>query len=227
MKSNINETPLKEYAEIPSIWDGKIGYQYSSPEDQYEDGWRDIEIPEIDHTAEKLGDLYFDEINDVVSYQVITKTPQEIEAEIMAQAEANSQNALQNYMKNLAVLQAQGMDDEDALANADLFPFWSENIAVEADVKYRFWNEEHTEIWLWKCIQGHTTQIGWEPYNVPALWVRVGEEGQILKWVQPLGQHDAYQTGDKVYWQEPEDIWQSDVDSNVWEPGVYGWTKIS
>lgn len=227
MKSNINENPLKEYSQIPSVWDGKIGYQYSSPDTQYEDGWRDIIIPSYNSQTEKLGDLYFDETNDYVTYEVIAKTQQEIEAEMLAEAESNSQNALQNYMKGLAISQAQEMTDEDALANANLFPFWSENMAVEANVKYRFWNAEHNEILLWKCVQGHTTQAGWEPYNVPALWVRVAEEGQILKWKQPLGAHDAYPMGAKVYWVEPEDVWESTIDNNTYEPGVYGWTKIS
>lgn len=224
MKSNINESPLKEYAEIPPVWDGKIGYQYDT-DNHYADGWRDIIIPAYNSQTEKLGGLILD--GDDVTYEVIQKTQQEIEVEILQQAEADNQNALQNHMKNLAVTQAQEMDDEDALANSDLFPFWTENMAVEVDVKYRFWNAERDEIWLWKCVQGHTTQAGWEPYNTPALWVRVGEEGQILKWVQPTGAHDAYQTGEKVYWPEPEDVWQSDLDGNVWEPGVYGWTKIS
>ena len=230
MKSNINENPLKEYAEIPSVWDGKIGYQYDT-DNHYADGWRDIIVPSYNSQTEKLGGLILD--GDDVTYEVITKTQQEIEAEMLAEADANSQNALQNYMKGLAISQAQEMDDEDALANADLFPFWVEDTDYNFDPqtdpnpKVRFWNEEHTEIWLWKCIQGHISQSSWKPYDVPALWMRIAEEGQILKWVQPLGQHDAYQTGEKVYWPEPEDIWESTVNNNVWEPGVYGWNKIS
>jgi len=37
---------------------------------------------------------------------------------------------------------------------------------------------------------------------------------------------DAYAKGDKVrYPDERGDVWISDVDGNVWEPGVYGWTR--
>lgn len=40
-----------------------------------------------------------------------------------------------------------------------------------------------------------------------------------------LSQQDAYTKGDKVrYPDESGDVWISDVDNNVWEPGVYGWT---
>lgn len=227
MKSNIYEKPeLRTYGGIPEYWNGTEGYQYSTPDKIKEDGWRDVVMPKYNSATEKLGELFYSKADDYVTYEVVPRTQQEIETEILAQAEEANKQAIDGYMKSLALAQAQGMSDEDALPNADLFPLWTENIAVEADAKYRFWNAEHTEIWLWKCVQGHTTQAGWEPYNVPALWVRVGEEGQILKWVQPTGSHDAYQKGDKVYWQEPADVWQSDVDNNVWEPGVYGWTKL-
>ena len=37
------------------------------------------------------------------------------------------------------------------------------------------------------------------------------------------GAHDAYEKGYKVSHNEKH--WISDVDGNVWEPGVYGWTQ--
>ena len=42
-------------------------------------------------------------------------------------------------------------------------------------------------------------------------------------WVQPLGAFDAYPRD----WVTPHKgkTWVSLVDENVWEPGVYGWTK--
>lgn len=43
------------------------------------------------------------------------------------------------------------------------------------------------------------------------------------EWVQPTGAHDAYTKGKRVA--HLGKIWISDVDSNVWEPGVYGWTE--
>ena len=46
---------------------------------------------------------------------------------------------------------------------------------------------------------------------------------------QPVGAHDAYAKGDKVshngkHWTSNVD---SNVDSNVWETGVYGWTEAT
>lgn len=47
-------------------------------------------------------------------------------------------------------------------------------------------------------------------------------EDDYPEWVQPVGAEDAYKQGDKVSHNEQHYI--SDVDGNVWEPGVYGWT---
>ena len=43
-------------------------------------------------------------------------------------------------------------------------------------------------------------------------------------WVQPAGAHDAYLAGAIVT--HAGQTWTSDVDGNVWEPGVYGWTLV-
>ena len=60
------------------------------------------------------------------------------------------------------------------------------------------------------------------PDATPALWVVVTVE-EWPEWVQPTGAQDAYAKDAKVT--HNEERWISDVDSNVWEPGVYGWTK--
>jgi len=43
-------------------------------------------------------------------------------------------------------------------------------------------------------------------------------------WVQPTGGHDAYNMSDQVT--HNGSTWESVVDANVWEPGVYGWIEI-
>ena len=45
----------------------------------------------------------------------------------------------------------------------------------------------------------------------------------IPVWVQPTGAHDAYKKDDRV--SHNGNTWTSTVAANVWEPGVYGWTK--
>lgn len=74
--------------------------------------------------------------------------------------------------------------------------------------------------------QGHTSQQGWNPSLTPALWKKVGDPAEEWPaWTQPLGAHDAYEAGAKV--SHNGERWTSDVGGNVWEPGVYGWTKYT
>ena len=82
----------------------------------------------------------------------------------------------------------------------------------------------------YECIQPHTSQEGWEPSNVPALW-KLHEEGGdgIPVFVQPTGAHDAYKTGDKVHYPTIDDpVYESTMDNNVYSPEAYpqGWQLV-
>ena len=77
---------------------------------------------------------------------------------------------------------------------------------------------------LYEAVQAHTTQADWTPDATPALWKRVYTE-EWPEWVQPAGGHDAYARGAKVKHGGIKYI--SDIADNVWEPGVYGWTKYT
>jgi len=78
---------------------------------------------------------------------------------------------------------------------------------------------------VYRCIQSHTSQSDWTPDVVPALWTRIKASDEPQEWVQPTGATDAYAKGDKV--KHNGKVWESDVDANVWEPGVYGWSEVS
>lgn len=106
------------------------------------------------------------------------------------------------------------LTDEQAEQVPDAFPQWESGIAYAVDWRVRFNGV------LYKCIQAHTSQDGWEPPVAASLWVRIGEPGEIPEWVQPTGAHDAYAKGDKV--RHIGKIWRSLVDANVWEPGAPG-----
>ena len=43
-------------------------------------------------------------------------------------------------------------------------------------------------------------------------------------WVQPTGAGDAYPLGAQVT--HNTFVWRSDYAANVWEPGVFGWTRV-
>lgn len=110
------------------------------------------------------------------------------------------------------------LDDEQAESVTDLFPAW------EPDTAYAVGDRRRYDDLLYRCVQAHTSQADWTPPAVPALWVRTSTE-EWPEWIQPTGAQDAYAAGDKVTHNGSH--WISDVDGNVWEPGVYGWSEVN
>lgn len=77
---------------------------------------------------------------------------------------------------------------------------------------------------LYRCVQAHTSQATWTPEAAASLWTRIADPAQEWpEWIQPTGAHNAYAKGAKASHNGKH--WISDVDANVWEPGVYGWTE--
>lgn len=110
------------------------------------------------------------------------------------------------------------LPDEDALEAVELFPLWGVGIDYAVDQRIRYEDK------LYRCVQAHTSQDGWEPPTVPALWTEVAKPGEIPVWKQPTGAQDAYMTGDKVHYPTADDpVYVSTVDNNVWSPDTYGW----
>lgn len=123
-------------------------------------------------------------------------------------------------LRDLIRKAARSLADEDAVEGVELFQPWDVGTDFVKDIRVRYNGK------LYRCEQGHTSQEGWEPDVTPALWTEVAKPGEIPVWKQPTGAQDAYQHGDKVkYPDENGDVWVSELDGNVWEPGVYGWTK--
>ena len=112
------------------------------------------------------------------------------------------------------------VDDNTALRMVDFYPEWATDTAYPAGYKVQHGGK------LWRCLQAHTSQTGWEPNNAPSLWAKVliPDTDVIPEWEQP-DSTNPYSAGDKVT--HNGKTWVSDVDGNVWEPGVYGWTEQS
>ena len=111
---------------------------------------------------------------------------------------------------------------EMALENPDAFPAWSADSAAytaeNPQSKVRYGDL------LYKCLTSHTSQESWKPDVSPSLWVRIDDPAiEWPEWRQPQGAHDAYAKGAKVSHSGKK--WTSNIDANVWEPGVYGWTE--
>ena len=115
-------------------------------------------------------------------------------------------------IENAAALQS----DEAALENILLYPKWEAGKEATIGVRWRYGDT------LYKCVQAHTTQADWTPDVTPALWTVVSLD-EWPAWVQPTGAQDAYNQGDKV--SHDGKHWVSNIDTNVWEPWVYGWSE--
>lgn len=121
-------------------------------------------------------------------------------------------------LRPLIVKASASLSDTDALEAVELFPHWATDTAYAVGARVSY------EGTLYKCLTAHTSQTTWTPDVSPSLWVRVDDPSiEWPEWVQPVGSTDAYAQGAKVSHNDKH--WISNVDGNVWEPGVYGWTE--
>lgn len=127
--------------------------------------------------------------------------------------------ALRSFVEEAAA----SLADEAALEAVELFPLWQAERSYETGDRVRYEAQGGPER-LYRCEQAHCAQSGWEPPAASALWTEIARPGQIPVWRQPSGAQDAYHAGDVVrYPDEDGELWVSELDGNVWEPGVYGW----
>ena len=61
------------------------------------------------------------------------------------------------------------VDDQTALRMAAFYPEWAEGQACAAGYKAQRGGK------LWRCLQAHTAQTGWEPENAASLWEQICE----------------------------------------------------
>ena len=119
------------------------------------------------------------------------------------------------------------LTDEQALEMPLLFPKW------QAGKEYVVGDRVLYLGTLYKVIQAHTSQYGWEPDITPSLFAKNlivkdddGEQVDIPEWEQP-GSTNPYMKGDKVKFEGK--IYQSLIDQNVWSPAAYpqGWEEVN
>lgn len=111
------------------------------------------------------------------------------------------------------------LTDEQALQIPLMFPEWVANkeYAVNDRVLYAGV--------LYKVLQAHTSQDGWQPEITPSLFAKVsivkdenGEQVDIPEFEQP-GSTNAYQIGDKVRFEGQ--IYECVLANCVWSPSEY------
>lgn len=125
---------------------------------------------------------------------------------------------LRPYIEKAAL----SLPDEDALEAVDLFPKWDPNhtqYLIDDKVKYNSI--------LYRCLQSHMSQEGWDPVSAPSLWAKVliPDPNVVPEWEQP-DSTNPYQVGDRVMFEGQ--IYESVISNNIWSPTQYpaGWKLI-
>lgn len=119
-------------------------------------------------------------------------------------------------------------EESQMMEVADLYPSWEELLETkkefDAGKVFKWGLNADGEPQLWSFISAYTPQEIYTPDKDISHYKKIGvtEDGTPV-WTQPLGATDAYKKGDEV--SHKGKIWTSDLDGNVWEPGVYGWTQ--
>ena len=127
-------------------------------------------------------------------------------AEIAAMQEAAAQAEAEEKRRPLSFSEVQEMlvrqqintiavDDQTALRMVEFYPEWSAGQAYTAGYK------AHRGGKLWRCLQAHTAQTGWEPENAASLWTEICESHDGTKYDPiPYNGNMALQSG-KYYTQ--------------------------
>lgn len=125
---------------------------------------------------------------------------------------------VQAFINSLLALRAAATDTQAIEAPA-VYPTWKPDVEYKAGDRVLYNNI------LYKVVTAHTSQNDWAPIIAPSLFAKVliPDDNVIPAWEQP-DSTNAYAIGDKVT--HNGKTWISNVDNNVWEPGVYGWSEI-
>ena len=107
-----------------------------------------------------------------VNGKLVDLTPEEIaEAKIAAAMEKSRPltEAEVSRMLITAQINTLSVDDNTALRMLEFYPEWASD--TDYTVGYRVQRSGR----LWRCLQTHTSQAGWEPENAASLWTEICE----------------------------------------------------
>ena len=119
-----------------------------------------------------------------------------------------------------AMTETASLTEAEAVAATCLYPKWSGD-----GVQYTAGQRVQDDGILYTVLQAHTSQPDWKPAAAPSLFAKVliPDPTVVPEWEQP-DSTNPYAKNDKVT--HNGKTWVSDIDGNVWEPGVYGWTEV-
>ena len=116
-------------------------------------------------------------------------------------------------------------EDTVVLENANLLPKWEPKVNYESGRKLVYNGT------VYKVLQTHISQPGWEPDVAVSVFAKVliPDPEVIPVWERP-GSTNPYMKGNKVHYPTIDDpVYESKIDNNVWSPDEYpdGWNMLA
>lgn len=117
---------------------------------------------------------------------------------------------------------AKKLTDEEAVESVILFPNWKVDTAYTVDERVKDGAK------LYKCIQPHTAQEGWQPSITPSLWVEVAKPGEYREIKDSMLPTEAFALGEIGWYGERTNLYKSLIANNIYTPLTYpaGWEAI-
>jgi len=118
---------------------------------------------------------------------------------------------------------ALSLDEEAAMEIATVYDAWKTDKLYKSNEYITYGLNSVGDPQLYKVIQTHTSQSDWTPDATPALYQAIGlADDGVPIWSQPTGAHDAYNSGDIVWYPDKDgNKYKSLIDGNVWSPEAY------
>lgn len=118
---------------------------------------------------------------------------------------------------------AKKLTDEEAIESVILFPSWKPNTDYEMDIRVKEGDK------LFKCLQPHTSQEGWNPAATPSLWVEVAKPGEYREIKDAMLPTEAFALGEIGWYGEKTKLFESLIPNNVYTPLTYpaGWRSVA
>lgn len=113
--------------------------------------------------------------------------------------------------------------DEEACQFPSLFPTWMSGTSYEEGERIESADK------LWKCLQAHTSQEGWNPEASPALWVEVAKPGEYREIKENMLSTEAFALGEIGWYKSKDNLYKSLIDNNTYTPDSYptGWEGVT
>ena len=222
---------------IPTVFErnGATVYGYNNISDSihYVDGWRDGVMPQYNPETQRLGQRYYNQAMQKVTWVVVDKTPEELTAEKEAELNAKDENFDIPAVKRMLQRTIEQAVDFDSLSVQEYKDLTTIYFPYRTGVAYKAGEViVVNDTLLYQVIQSHTSQEDWNPAVEQSLYVLFTPPGVVAEWRQRTGaalgdgKYDAYMIGDRVLWNGH--IYESKININTWSPEQYpaGWQSI-